>query len=198
MDKDKKMKQIIFVVFTVVYIIISLVLIVNREISYLVESIIIYFAYLLYVYLEKKGRIFVRWFIVVPGLVNAIIHSFMGHYMRLYDTSLYFDKLLHIYGIFSFSLAAYSIIVGSPDISLNSKLWIFIAVSLCGIAIGTLFEIVEFTLDTVLKTQSQKGLLDTNLDLISDVIGALAAGLFAANTRTFYYNDNNGCNDNND
>ncbi len=191
MDKDKKIKQIILVAFTLIYIILSILFIVNKQIPYLVESIVIYFAYLLYVYLEKKGKIFIRWFILILGLVNAVIHSYMGHHIRLYDTSLYFDKILHVYGIFSFSLAAYSIIVDSPNISLNSKLWIFIIVSLCGIAIGTLFEIVEFTLDLILKTQSQKGLLDTNLDLVSDVIGALAAGLLAANSKIFYYNDYN-------
>lgn len=191
MDKDKKIKQIIFVVFTLIYTILSILFIINKQTSYLVESIFIYSAYIFYAYLEKKGKIFVRWFILALGLINAIIHSYMGHYLRFYDTSLYFDKFLHVYGIFSFSLVSYSIIVMSPNISINSKLWIFIIVALCGITIGALFEIVEFTMDTVFKTQGQKGLLDTNLDLVSDVVGALAAGLFAANSKIFYYNDYN-------
>lgn len=185
MEKDKEIKQIILVVFTLIYIIITILFMVNKEISYVAESIAIYSAYLFYINLEKKGKLFIRWSIVVLGLITAVIHSFLGHYMKLYDTSPYFDKLLHMFGIFAFSLAAYSIIAGSPNIRCNSKLWVFIIVVLCGIAIGAIFEIVEFTLDVVLKTQSQKGLLDTNLDLVSDVIGAIAAGLFAANSRMF-------------
>jgi hypothetical protein len=41
MDKDKKIKQIILVAFTLIYIILSILFIVNKKIPYLVESIVI-------------------------------------------------------------------------------------------------------------------------------------------------------------
>ena len=44
---------------------------------------------------------------------------------------------------------------------------------------GVVFEIIEFTHDSLLKTKKQKGLIDTDFDLISDVIGAIIAGVFA-------------------
>ena len=57
MDKDKKIKQIILVVY-INYIILSILFIVNKKIPYLVESIVIYSAYLFYVYLEKRKNIY--------------------------------------------------------------------------------------------------------------------------------------------
>lgn len=186
MSKDKNIKKITLIIFTLAYATLAVVFILSKQMAYLAESIAIYSGYLLYVYLEKKEKIFIKWYIVILALINAIIHSYLGHFVGLYDVSKYFDKLLHVYGIFSFSLVAYSIIIGSFGIKLNSSLWVFIVVSLSGITIGTLFEIAEFILDITLKTQSQKGLLDTNLDLICDVVGALLAGLTATNSRLAY------------
>jgi hypothetical protein len=53
-------------------------------------------------------------------------------------------------------------------------------VAALGIAAGALFEIFEFVHDLKNKTDLQRGLTDTDFDLIFDVIGSAAASILAS------------------
>jgi hypothetical protein len=57
-----------------------------------------------------------------------------------------------------------------------------ILIASLGITLGVFVEIIEFTMDSRkhIEIKLQKGLKDTNFDLISDVIGSALAGVFAA------------------
>jgi uncharacterized membrane protein YjdF len=59
------------------------------------------------------------------------------------------------------------------------KLYAAIFVFSVGITIGAIFEIIEFTFDKAKHTKMQKGLKDTDLDLIFDVIGSVAAAIIS-------------------
>ncbi len=99
--------------------------------------------------------------------------------MNVYNTSPVFDKALHFYGTFSFSLLIYSLIRETVlKSSTGSKLFIFILITALGTSLGTFFEIIEFTVDNLFDAHGQKGLVDTNLDMLSNIIGSLTAAAF--------------------
>jgi len=64
-----------------------------------------------------------------------------------------------------------------PNIS--SKIYIAIFVTTLGITLGVFLEILEFVLDIIRKKNNQRGLLDTDFDLVYDVIGAILAGFIS-------------------
>jgi hypothetical protein len=87
--------------------------------------------------------------------------------------------MLHVFGTFAFTLFFFSIIHKTTRMVYSSKLYTFIFITSLGVCLGVLFELIEFTLDILFKANNQRGLLDTNLDLIANVLGAILAGVFA-------------------
>ncbi|MEL7566389.1 MAG: hypothetical protein AAGU27_16110 [Dehalobacterium sp.] len=117
-------------------------------------------------------------------IITLTGHSLIGEYFHAYHKSVYFDKALHVFGTFSFSLFAYDLFINFIEIKTSRPvIFTFILVSLMGIWLGTFFELVEFSLDLIFKENNQNGLLDTDLDLLCDLIGALLAGFFAVKSR---------------
>lgn len=104
------------------------------------------------------------------------IHLFLGYYLRLYRRFKMFDRLLHLYGSFSFSLLVYFITANLP-IGAPSRLFRALYVLGWGIALGGIFEIAEYVMDRKNGSHTQRGLKDTDFDLLFDVVGSLAAGL---------------------
>ncbi len=102
---------------------------------------------------------------------------------NLYITSTTFDKYLHIFGIYTVEpLFAYSIAKKIMEIPYNLKVNIFLHVTLLGVSIGTIFELIEFLGDITTKPTipNQHGLLDTDLDMAANLIGALIAAFHAS------------------
>jgi len=63
--------------------------------------------------------------------------------------------------------------------------WIrFVFVAAIGMAAGSLNEIIEFAADTLMKPQflNQPSLQDTDVDLISNTIGSVLAGIHSMYT----------------
>jgi len=62
-------------------------------------------------------------------------------------------------------------------ISFKSRLNEFIFLTLVGISLGAIFEMLEFMADITLKPKipNQPDLIDTDLDLVADFVGALIA-----------------------
>ena len=61
-----------------------------------------------------------------------------------------------------------------------SKVYICIFIATIGISLGCIFEILEFILDSNSKPNEQRnqhGPIDTDFDLISNVIGSVIAGV---------------------
>lgn len=137
--------------------------------------------YLGLIYLEKRTSFKLNNYIRLLLIATLISHSFVGEYLRLYYTTAYFDKALHSFGSFSFALLAFELLNSFLVIfSSRPPVLIFILVSLAGVTIGTLFEIMEFSLDRLLGEKNQFGLIDTDLDLLFDLLGSLCAGIFLA------------------
>ncbi len=144
---------------------------------YFFETVIIYLSNLLFLYNEYNSKFQIKTGIILLVILTILGHSFIGEYLDVYNKSKNYDRFLHLFASFSFSLFAYSIIYSIIKPVNYSKLYVSLFVITLGISLGVLFEIIEFIQDTFLKTGNQHGLKDTNFDLISDVIGATIAGM---------------------
>ncbi|MEM8743510.1 MAG: hypothetical protein AAGF14_02620 [Pseudomonadota bacterium] len=110
--------------------------------------------------------------------VTALLfaHIVFGMQAGLYETSAVFDKLMHLFGcgaIAGLVATATSDYCARKQVALPTPLLWGLAVGIV-VSLGTLWEVFEFAIDRTGLFQAQKGLTDTMLDLVADVIGALA------------------------
>ena len=113
--------------------------------------------------------------------LTALACCFCGYYLDLYNHSPYvFDRSLHAFGAFSFSLTAYCIIAGVTQPG-GSLLFRALFVFCIGNTLGAVFELLEAAHDSKknVPVKGQKGLQDTNMDMLFNAIGSLLAGVFS-------------------
>ncbi len=136
--------------------------------------------WLVYMFLEARYRLHMNNFVRVIVGVTLVSDSFFGYYLDLYARSSVFDKILHVFGTYALSLFVYILVVELLKNPVNRPLK-FVLVTCLGISIGAVYEIAEFFTDNILHPplMSQPSLLDTDLDLIGDVLGALCAAAHA-------------------
>lgn len=175
--KTNKMSRFLLITLTVLIITVIFGFIINKQHGFIYNGILIYIAYLLGFYYEEKGVIKTTTSAKALLILVIILHLVGGQYLNLYNKSSYFDKGLHLVGTFAVSILTYQVLASLFGYQLKSKVMIFLFVSSLGITSGTLFEIFEFSLDIIFNGNNQKGLVDTNVDMIFNVIGATIAGL---------------------
>ncbi len=119
--------------------------------------------------------------VMIFTMLSVFSHTFFGFFLRLYTKTKTFDRFNHALGSFAFSQAAYFTLTSLFSEAIPKPLAAIIIGSL-GVTLGVFTEITEFVLDSRKKKDMklQKGLKDTNIDLIADVIGSAAAGAFAS------------------
>lgn len=135
----------------------------------------------LYTVAEYKWKLYMNNYIRAAVLIALIADSAGGQYLEYYITSTVFDKILHAFGAYALSLFCY-ILMSQLLTHQVGKAFTFFWVLALGISIGALYEIMEFTMDTFTKPTlpGQPSLYDTDMDLISDSIGAAIAACQAA------------------
>jgi uncharacterized membrane protein YjdF len=118
-------------------------------------------------------------------VLTLVSDAFFGYYLDLYATSSIFDKCLHVFGTYAFSLFAYVLVVQLLDNPVKRS-FKFILVVCLGLSMGAFYEIIEFITDSISHPvpPSQPSLLDTDLDLTGDIIGAVFSAIHAT-FRTF-------------
>lgn len=138
-----------------------------------------------YTFLEIKYGLYMNNYVRAVMVITLLSDGFFGYYLNLYTTSFVFDKILHVFGTYAFSLFAYILIVQLLNYPVKRS-FKFVLVVCLGLSIGTLYEVLEFITDNISHPTppSQPSLLDTDLDLIGDLIGAVFAAIHAA-YRTF-------------
>lgn len=117
--------------------------------------------------------------------VTAILlaaHIVFGMQLALYETSLFYDKAMHLIG--SGAIAGLLMLAIHNYCSRNHialPLWLFAALVFCGtLSAGTVWEMFEFAIDQTGMFYAQRGLQDTMVDLLADAGGAaLLVMLFA-------------------
>ncbi len=115
---------------------------------------------------------------LVWGLVAiALATSAVGSIFDLYDSFWWFDKALHAYTMFAYTLAlglfAYGAVLTGAH---NQRLFLILAIGSLGLALGVLWEVFEWVYDQFVRPNVILGKTDTVLDLVADALGSLAVG----------------------
>jgi hypothetical protein len=133
------------------------------------------------IYLLTLCIFFIRvpYFVLSLATITIFLHTYVGLYLDMYRKSKIYDRYLHGFGSFSFALLLYLTLSGIT-VPGGTVVYRAVFVASIGIASGAVFEIVEFLHDLKSKTDMQRGLIDTDFDLIFDVIGSAAAAILAA------------------
>jgi len=107
--------------------------------------------------------------------------------VKLYDTMILelvgepylifkYDQLVHIIGFGASTLAMYTVL--RPDLRQGHGWWgLSIVVVMAGLGVGALNEIVEFITSIIVEDTGVGGYINTSLDLVADLIGAVFAAL---------------------
>ncbi|HLC67095.1 MAG TPA: DUF2238 domain-containing protein [Candidatus Nanoarchaeia archaeon] len=84
-----------------------------------------------------------------------------------------YDQVVHMFGFGAATVLMYEVL--KPHLKQHRGFAVAIATIMAGLGLGALNEIVEFTLTVLLPQTGVGGYLNTGLDLVADLIGALAA-----------------------
>lgn len=166
-------------IFIFLQIIIGLLLFKNKQYMYIYEVLATTIFFIIYTFIEVKYNLhlsnYTRFFIIL----TILAHTFIGDFLNLYVKSFIFDKVLHAVGTYSFTLLSYSLINQTIKKDYLEKPRDFIFILCLGVTLGVFFEFIEFTIDIVLKPQfpSQGNVIDTNMDMIFNTVGAIIAAL---------------------
>lgn len=165
-------------IFLVLEMIITIALIANGNSKVIPNVAGLAAAWIIYTLLELRCGFYMSNYVRVAAMAASLSDSFFGYYLNYYQQSFVFDKIQHAFGTYAFSLFAY-VLVAQLLVKPVNRLFTFILVLSLGIAIGAVYEIGEFIGDQIGNPDypSQPSLLDTDLDLIGDIIGAAFAGL---------------------
>lgn len=170
-------RQLILTLFLIIQIINLISLFRNKQHDYFYETIIIIGGSLFLMYLSHKNRRLIPRYILIVIFISLSAHTVGGQLLNLYVKSNVFDKYLHVFGTYSFVLLVY-FFLRIEDIPLTKRARYFITIMI-GVSLGTSYELVEFATDYFLKpaVPAQHSLLDTNLDLLADLVGAVLASI---------------------
>lgn len=142
------------------------------------ETALSYLGFSLYLLLHVLFRFPVPDYQLILVMLTIIGTGVFGNYLEWYQKSKTYDRYLHAFGSFSFALFGHSLLLGLTSAVIEPKAVSALLVVLSGLSLGVIFELVEFAHDRMAKPKKQKGLYDTDLDLLFDVIGSVAAGIF--------------------
>jgi len=133
--------------------------------------------WLVYIILEFKLKWDIPLYIRIAVTLSILTNDVLGELFNLYVTSFLFDRVQHIFGTYSLTLWSFFIIQQFVQMKFIQKKLIIIFFIILSTSLGTFYEIFEFLQDELFKpvVKNQPSLLDTDLDLISDVTGGIIA-----------------------
>lgn len=170
-----------FIILTAVEAFIIYRFIRRREKALLKAVIPAYALYAAFVLCAHFLRLRIPDVVMIISMVSLLGHTFLGFYLRLYERAKTFDRFNHALGCFAYAPAFYFTLTSLFNEAIPELLAAILIASL-GITLGVFVEIAEFAGDskrTKNDIKLQRGLKDTDFDLIFDVIGSAAAGIFA-------------------
>ena len=113
-------------------------------------------------------------YVLLLSMVAIFINCIFGYYLDWFNRSKVFDRYLHAYGTLSFTLLAYCLIRNLFETG-GSRAFLSLFTFTTGMALGAVFELIEAAADAKNGTNNQRGLQDTNMDILGDLIGSLVA-----------------------
>ena len=169
---------IIFALFSVliIYAIAKLFGRENKRFAY--SSLTIYITFTLVFLAIWIFHLKVPYYIILLTMLSLFMTCFLGLHMEWFSRSKVFDRYVHAITSFSVALLVYSLIENLFTAG-GSNAFKSLFVFTIGMTDGALFELIEAAHDSKSNIKDQKGLKDTNMDLLADLIGSLLAGVFA-------------------
>lgn len=158
----------------------------NYEFLIYVGVVILFFIILLLTDRKVAYPLDLLWGLSIWAFMHVAGGGLFFKGIKLYETMLItfsesynifrYDQLVHIFG---FMVATYLMyVLLKPLLKKGEKLgWVRlgIVVVMAGLGVGAFNEIVEFTLTVILPETGVGGYINTSLDLVADLIGALLA-----------------------
>src|SRR6185369_3509321 len=127
----------------------------------------------LFVKLDRKLPNIFDLIFMIAALINA-----GGWAWDLYNQPGPYDEIAHFFTMFAITLAFGFLLYRELMESFYSRRWLFVlTIASLGLALGALWETIEWLSDFVIPKQIVSGLFDTETDLILDGLGALLAAL---------------------
>ena len=127
----------------------------------------------LFVKLEHKLPTVFDLIFMIAALINA-----GGWAWDLYNQPGPYDEIAHFFTVFAITLAfGFLLYRELMESFYNHRVMFVLTIASLGIALGTLWEIIEWLADFVVAKQIVSGVFDTVTDLILDSAGALLAAL---------------------
>ena len=146
------------------------------------------------IYIEKVGNVDIPNFMEIIFVVFCLCHFILGEISEFYVYVPHWDSILHTISGSMFAILAFSLIGLLNDSKKVSLSPIFVALfALCfSMAVGGVWEIIEFGVDCIFGTNMQRfdnsvtrdplmgqnALMDTMKDLIVNAIGAIFFSIF--------------------
>ncbi|HNP74061.1 MAG TPA: hypothetical protein PLO33_16560 [Kouleothrix sp.] len=126
-----------------------------------------------FVSFERKLPTLFDLIFVIAALINA-----GGWAWNLYNQPGPYDEIAHLYTIFAITLAAgYLFYSELMESFFKHRILFVLTIASLGIALGALWEVIEWLSDFVLPQQIVSGLTDTITDIMLDSAGAILAAL---------------------
>ncbi|OGQ63966.1 MAG: hypothetical protein A2V21_303445 [Deltaproteobacteria bacterium GWC2_55_46] len=129
--------------------------------------------------LERSYRVTLPFELDLLITLSIFLNTFMGEWLNFYQRVWLYDKALHVYGSAVVGLLAFVVVY-----SLNYTRKVRLSLPFIGLftvtfamAMGGIWEIGEFTVDTLFGKMTQNGLGDTMWDLINDLIGGIVTAV---------------------
>ncbi|MCE5286174.1 MAG: hypothetical protein LLG02_10055 [Pelosinus sp.] len=184
MGKNKWSVVTITAVFLMLQAAVMVGLMLNNQPGYLRSVLGTTGVWLLYTFLEARYHLKMSTYVRVLMVLTIFFDAFFGFYCDLYVSSFVFDKVLHFFGTYALSLFAY-ILVMQMQTNLVDNSVKFILAACLGLSLGAFYEILEFAVDSISHPipPGQPSLLDTDVDLIGDMLGGLLAGLHVSSRK---------------
>ncbi len=86
-----------------------------------------------------------------------------------------YDQFVHIFGFMVATFLIYHFLSFIKSRNYNGKVMISIVAVMAGLGVGALNEIIEFIATVIMPQTGVGGFINTSLDLVSDLVGALIA-----------------------
>ena len=178
MTRIDKIKLWFYLIFRTLLVVAGIIAVFRQNWTNLGLSLITLFLTFLPVIIKREFRVNSpsEFDIVILGFIYASMY--LGEIHSFYERFWWWDLLLHtlsgiIIGTIGFSLVY--ILNSEENVSMQlSPVLVSVFAFSFALSIGVLWEIFEFTMDSLLGLNMQKsGLVDTMWDLIVDTLGAL-------------------------
>lgn len=161
----------------------------NWEFLLYIGVIVVFFILILATIKKSKFNAFVLWGLSIWGLLHML-----GGGLRVGDHVLYaqmiypfivsgemsilkFDQVVHIYGFFMTTIVGYYLLLPYLNEKTNWKVVYFLLV-MVGMGFGALNEVAEFIATIIMPESGVGGYINTSLDLVSNLVGAIFGVVF--------------------